>query len=440
MIFHAPHLIRLCKREKIMSNYADPKIDGVHMHLENKKVGKNFFVFLWMMYALVYMTKYCFSAAMAPIVEAGVLTKSQTGFIAAAFHIVYAPLQILGGMFADRYNPEKMIKIGLLGSTIANLVIFINQNYFVMLAAWMFNAATQFAIWPSVFKIVASQLPRSEKPRFIFLMSFSATFGLFLSYLVAAILPAWQMNFAVSSVISLLLLIAMCIVCNKVDRFMLPDKEVQLDNIKERSECSISMKKLAVKSGLILLVVVSFIRCMLGQGTQTIAPTMLMESYESISASIGNMLSTIIIFSGIAGSLVVKFIFYPKIIKNEVVGIVATFSLIIPMCVILCMVGSLPAWVIIMAMSVISFCTSAGFLFLSYYNASFAAVGKDGVVAGLLNSAASIAIIAQSYGFAAIADNFGWIAVTKLWVVLGIIAMVLTIIALPIYNKFKKEA
>ena len=421
-----------------MSNYTSPQVDGVHMHLENKKIGKYFFWFIWVMYALVYMTKYCFSAAMAPIVEAGVLTKSQTGFIAAAFHIVYAPLQILGGMFADRYNPERMIKIGLLGSTIANLVIFINQNYYVMLAAWIFNAATQFAIWPSVFKIMASQLPRSEKPRFVFLMSFSSTFGLLLSYVVAAMLPEWQMNFAVSFVVSLILLIAMCIVCNKVDRFMLPDKEVVLEAIKERGEKGLSMKKLAIRSGLVLLLVVSFIRCMVGQGAQTMTPTMLMESYESISASIGNMLSTIIILSGIAGTLTVKFIFYPKIIKNEVLGIVATFGVIIPMCVILCMVGSLPAWVVILAMSIISFCTSAGFLFLSYYNASFAAVGKDGVVAGLLNSAASMAIIVQSYGFAAIADNFGWKTVTRLWVVLSVIAMALTIIALPVYNKFKK--
>lgn len=422
-----------------MSNYTNPQVDGVHMHLENKKIGKYFFWFIWVMYALIYMTKYCFNSAMAPIVEAGVLTKTQTGFIAAAFHIVYAPLQILGGMFADRYNPERMIKIGLLGSTVANLVIFINQNYYVMLAAWIFNAATQFAIWPSVFKIMASQLPRSEKPRFVFLMSFSSTFGLLLSYVVAAMLPEWQMNFAVSFVVSLILLIAMCIVCNKVDRFMLPDKEVVLEAIKERGEKGLSMKKLAIRSGLVLLLVVSFIRCMVGQGAQTMTPTMLMESYESISASIGNMLSTIIILSGIAGTLTVKFIFYPKIIKNEVLGIVATFGVIIPMCVILCMVGSLPAWVVILAMSIISFCTSAGFLFLSYYNASFAAVGKDGVVAGLLNCAASMAVILQSYGFAAIADNFGWITVTKLWVVLSVIAMALTIIALPIYNKFKKR-
>ena len=105
------------------------------MHLENKSVSKKFFWTLWIMYAVVYMTKSCYSAAMASIVHEGVLTKSQTGFITAAFYFVYAPLQILGGVFADKYNPEKMIKIGLIGGAIANLIIFCNQNYYVMLFA-----------------------------------------------------------------------------------------------------------------------------------------------------------------------------------------------------------------------------------------------------------------------------------------------------------------
>ena len=148
------------------------KLDRVSMHLENKSVSKKFFWMLWVMYAVVYMTKSCYSGAMASIVHEGVLTKSQTGLITASFYFVYAPLQILGGIFADKYNPEKMIKIGLIGSGVANLIIFCNQNYYVMLLAWMFNAVVQFAIWPSVFKIMASQLPRSERKKNAFYMSF----------------------------------------------------------------------------------------------------------------------------------------------------------------------------------------------------------------------------------------------------------------------------
>ena len=422
-----------------MSHYQNPDVDGVHMHLENKKVGKYFFWFLWIMYVAVYMTKYCFSSAMAPIVESGILTKSQTGFIGAAFHMVYAPLQIVGGMFADRYNPERMIKIGLFGSAITNLVIFFNQNYYVMLGMWVLNAIFQFALWPSVFKIMASQLPRSEKPKYIFIMSLSTASGLLLSYIVAGLLPYWQLNFAVSSIVSFVLLVSMIVICNKVDRFMLPDREVLLENIKVQDNRGYSMTKLALQSGLALMVLVAFIRSMIGQGSKTMAPTMLMESYENISASIGNLLNVIIILSGIAGTLVTKFILYPRIIKNEIAGALILFVITIPLCVVLCLVGTVPSWIIIAAMSGISFCTTSMVLFVSYYNASFAVFGKDGTVAGLSNCAASAALIVQTYGFSAIADGYGWMTVNRIWVILSILATLLMVMALPIYIKFKNK-
>lgn len=422
-----------------MNRYASPEVDGVHMHLENKKVGSFFFWFIWVMYALVYMTKYCFSSALAPIVESGMLTKSQTGLIAASFHFVYAPLQILGGLFADRYNPEKMIKIGLGGSAIANLVIFLNQNYYVMLIAWMFNAATQFALWPSVFKIMASQLPRSEKKKNAFYMSFCTAFGLLVSYVAAALLPAWQYNFLLSTVISLGLLIAMHFVCKKVDRYMLPDKNTMTEHIREKETHGHTMKSLMLQSGLMLMIIIALIRTTIDQGSKTMAPTMLMESYGDISASIGNILNIFIILSGIAGTLVVKYLIYPKLIKNEVTGLIVLLALTIPLTVLLRMIGTVSSTTIIVSMCLIAFLMTAASLYTTYYNLNFAAFGKDGAVAGISNCAASVAMIIQSYGFNVVADNFGWKTVSDLWIVLIVTASILAVITLPIFNKFKKD-
>ena len=55
----------------------------------------------------------CYNGAMAGIVEAGILTKSQTGLINSMFYLVYAPLQIVGGRAADKYSPEQLIKVVL---------------------------------------------------------------------------------------------------------------------------------------------------------------------------------------------------------------------------------------------------------------------------------------------------------------------------------------
>ena len=130
----------------------------INIHLENKGVSRRFFIYIFLMYSLVCMTKNCFNGALADIVSEEILTKSQTGLITAMFYIVYTPLQIVGGIFADRFSPERMIKIGLIGGAIANTIIFFNHNYYVMLASWIFNAVVQFALWPSTYKIRTVQI------------------------------------------------------------------------------------------------------------------------------------------------------------------------------------------------------------------------------------------------------------------------------------------
>ena len=73
-----------------------------NVHLENRRISRQFYLIIWIEYALIYMTKNCFGAAMASIVNEGFMTKSQTGLINAVFFIFYGPLQIVGGLLADR--------------------------------------------------------------------------------------------------------------------------------------------------------------------------------------------------------------------------------------------------------------------------------------------------------------------------------------------------
>ena len=124
-------------------------------YLVDKKLSLVLFAVVFLTYSLVYMTKNCYSAAMAAIVAEGIMTKSQTGLISAAFYIVYAPFQIVGGFAADKYPPHRLILIGTMSAGIANLLIyFFTQSYVAMLIIWSLNALAQFGIWPSIFKIV----------------------------------------------------------------------------------------------------------------------------------------------------------------------------------------------------------------------------------------------------------------------------------------------
>ena len=110
------------------------------------------FWFIAFLFSIISMTKNCFGSALAAIVSEGIMKKSQTGLISAAFYMAYGPLQPVGGILADKFNPKKLVSLGVAGAAIANTVIFFNHNYYVMLCAWFLNGVSQLALYPGLFK------------------------------------------------------------------------------------------------------------------------------------------------------------------------------------------------------------------------------------------------------------------------------------------------
>ena len=332
-------------------------MSDINVHIENKKLSRSFFIFLFLLYSLVCMTKNCFSGALAAIVDEGALTLSQTTFITAAFYIVYTPLQILGGIFADKYSTAKLVFIGLLGSAACNVVIFFNQNYYVMLASWVFSAIVQSALWPAIFKMYSSQLVRSDRGLMIFLMSFASSAGLVLSYLVASFLSRWQLNFAVSAAVLLLLALLLLAFCRKIDPELKPDTPTAESNdplAMEEAPKGRQVIALFASSGFLVAIVAALLRYIVDNSGKTFTPTMLAQSYADISPSIGNLLTVLVVVSGITGTLIVRFLLYPRIFKNEFTCSLVLLLAALPFTILMRFVGDIPATLCVISLCVIS--------------------------------------------------------------------------------------
>lgn len=419
----------------------ESSVDGVHMHLENKKVSFIFFWVIWILYTVVYMTKNCYSAAMASIVSEGVLTKSQTGLLTALFYLAYGPLQILGGIFADKYNPERLVKIGLVGAAISNTLIFFNQTYSLMLIAWTFNGTIQFALYPAVFKIVSSQLEAEYRIKGVYFLSLSSTSGMVLAYLVAAVVSKWQYNFALSAVALFLLAIGFHFVCNWVERYMVPDTrtpEERQPKVLQVVTPKISAWRLFWLSGFTIFVVVTALRFLVTNAINTLSATMLMESYTSISHSMGNILNILIIVSGVLGITLVNRFVYPRITHNEMTATVLLIAIALVPMLLICFTGKTPVFLIVICLCVTSAILTGSGLLVSHASAAFAKYGMNGLATGVYNALASLSIVAQSYGVVKIADYSGWNVACYFLFALLLIAGASTLIAIPLWKKFKQ--
>ena len=415
-------------------------LKDTHVHLENKRISRIFFAFIWITYALVYMTKSSFSGALSAIVAEGALTLTQASLINAAFYAVYTPLQILGGVFADKYNPERLVLIGLIGSSVSNLIIFLNQNFIVMLIAWIFNAIIQFSLWPAIYKILSSQLVRSDRANMMFFISFASSGGLLVNYAVSAAIPRWNYSFAISTVVLLLLAAALVLLCKRYSPELKKDAPIE-EAQTETSAAPQSMKtgKLFLISGFYAMMVAVLLRAMVENGTKTLSATMLFQSYESISPAIGNLLNTLIILAGVVGIVLVRFLVFPRLIKNEVLGFLLMFLLAAPFAVVLRFVGDLPIGIVVASLAMIALLLSPTTLFTQHYNMHFTKYGKNGTAAGAINAAASLGFTFQYCVFGPVAENLGWPIVTTLWIVMILLGAISVAFVLRPFRRFIKN-
>lgn len=408
-------------------------------HLESKSMSIALFAFLFFMYAVVYMTKNMFSSAMAIIVEEGFMTKTQTGFINAVFWFVYALFQFIGGFAVDKYKPHKLIMIGLGGAAIANFVIYMNQSYPVIIAAWALNAALQFGLWPGIFKIVSTQLKPDMRGTAVFWLLFSTSVGIGLSMLVASFVGHWQNNFLISAVSLLVILLVYPVLNRCMDKKMVVEETASTLCDTPSATQKAPMLPLVISSGFIIFLIVCLFRGAIDNGIKMLTPVMLMESYDQLPAAIATRMSSVLIIFSALGILL-SGVIQRKITKCEAKAQILLYSLSILPLILVCFVGRIHYIYILLSLSLAVMLLHGA----SPFSQSFAALhfekyGRIGTASGILNATASVGNILASYVFAKMAETMPWNGVAASWLIVIIGCGVLCAAVLPAWTKFVKK-
>ena len=394
-------------------------------------------------FSFISLTKNCFSAAMVFIVDEGILTKFETGTISAVFYMVYAVFQMASGPVIDRWKPDKLITIGLVGAGVSNLVVFLNQNYAVMIAAWVFNAIAQCAVWPSVFKIASTVVCRSMRGKSLFFINICGALGSIFSFIVAAIVSTrWHLNFLFSS-IGLFVVALLWELCLFLLKPHFSDAEdvgfLQNSEITETKSDAPKFLKILFSYGILLLFVIAIFRSAFDLGLKALAPTIINESYEAVTPVLSTLLSIIVIVAGVFGTFVASMI-YPKFVKNEALAVFLLFCLAFPFVILLLLIGRAHYFYIIIFLAMTVFILNTASMFTSsYIGGRFNRWNKGGTVVAFVNGGAALGIVVANMVFTSIADSNGWLFTIKVWIALMAIGIVLCAVFLYIWTKFLKK-
>ncbi len=395
-------------------------------------------VIVFAMYSMVYMSKNCFAAAIAAIVNEGFMTKSQTGLIIAMFWFFYAIFQVPGGIISNKFKPELLVFIGVAGSAVVNLSLYFFHNYYAMMIIWSLNAVIQFGVWPSTFKILSRQLHKNHRDVASYYIPMTFILGLGISYLIAAVVKRWQDNFLVSAVLLIIGAVLFIVTYKLIENKGAFTEEESITEEKKKANNSELINQL-VKSGVIILIPAFAIQLFVSNGIKVYAPVMLMELFPSLSVSVSNILGGIISISTALGILFLN-IFYPKRIKSSTVTISIMFEIALAMCLVLIFAQKIN-WTIFMLITVIALIplTSITQFVNVIIPRKFAFQNLDVQVAGILNSVASFGILISSYGVGLLSDNFNWTVIFIIFSILLFSGIVLTFFANKNWNNFANE-
>ncbi len=397
-------------------------------------------VFLCMMlgYITVSMSKATFSSAMVFIVSEGTLTKLETGNITSVFYITYALLQIVGGVAVDRFRPERFLAIGLVGAGLCNLVVVFTQNYAVLLITWAVNGALQFGIWPAVFKICSTMLVPKDREVSLMIAGCCLPLGTLGAFLLAALVSDWRTSFLVSAV-ALLVSALVFFVGLALRRRDITEVEVAAPAPKAaKEEGALGVCGWLFASGLIFVLVIAFVRSALESGFRSLTPTMIAESYESVSPSLATVLNLIVLLASAGGTLL-SHLLHTRVFRNEGTAFLGLFFVALPLVAVSLFVGRISYWAVVLALAAfILLCSAAGF-FTTLVAMRFNRFGKGGTVAGIMNALAALGISFANTVFTATVEASSWPVTAIVWVGLCGLLILSSIAFLPLWHRFMKN-
>ena len=295
-------------------------------------------------------------------------------------------------------------------------------------------------LWSPILRIFSETINKNLRHKAILNISLSLPTGTICAYLVSTVIIKfyeWKIIFVCGGicifVASVFVILAVFYVKSYITKVKIQNSEK-----KDKPNCAngkANFLSLAMRSGLFIIIVPSFLHGMMRDGITNWVPTMIAETY-GVSASFSVFLTVILPVLNAFGAYVVVPL-YKKLGENEMktAGVTGLFALV-PM-VLLLFIGKLPIYIIIILLAVTtSVMYALNYLIISLVPIHFSGCSRTSSVSGILNSAAHIGCAVSSYGFGAVAEHSGWNAVIIIWIVSAILIFISSLLTDKKWRKF----
>ncbi|MGN1123953.1 MAG: MFS transporter [Eubacterium sp.] len=403
--------------------------------LDDIKKSRLIVVALWIIYASAYFGRTCYSAAIASIVSDGIYTKGQIGLVGTAFFICYGAGQIVSGIAGDRVNPFAMVLLGAFGSSACCFSMAFTKSLALMSVIWGANGIFQSMLWAPLLRVFSQTINIKLRERAVLNIALSLPVGTVCAYLCSTLIikySSWNNIFICGGAVILSAFLFGLLSVLSSEKSM---TRVSVKNERADNNARLKFLPVFISSGLLIIIIPSFLHGMMRDGITNWVPTMITEEY-GVLPSFSVFLTVVLPIFNAFGAYAVTPL-YKKLGCNEMktAGICSAFALA-PM-ILLLFIGKIPvtASIILLALTTMSM-YSLNYLIISRVPVRFAENGHTSSVTGLLNSFAYIGCAVSSYGFGAASQKAGWNAVIVIWIISALLTSLFAFFANKKWKKF----
>lgn len=405
------------------------------------------FLFTLLSYASLYIGRKNYSLCMPLIVEEGFLSTVQVGIIGTAFLIFYAAGQGICGIVGDHVMPYKMIKLGLTGSGIANLLMGIVPPY-MMATIWGFNGIFCSMLWAPSIRLLGITQPGATAPKRASEMILALPIGTIICYCLSGFMLSngigWKSTFILSG--SLILLISM------LDFHIFRIENIQFYEIEsntktENPKLKKGIKKLAIlHTGLIGLAIAIMFNGVLKDGMDLWVQTIFTE-YFGIDISTTVLISFLFPILSVLGVFLSRYlllnIFHDEVITGTVLYIASSIVLLI---------FTASAWFLVpennlIAALISGICIAIALalvngvnnIILTFIPMSYLKINLTSTVTGIFDSLSYLSAALSGIIVGFLSEKYGWIWVIIYFSLICISGLIILILNINSYKKGQKK-
>ena len=405
--------------------------------LRSDAQGKTLYLLSWLAYASAYIGRYNYSAVMGAITAENSLSLSAAGAVSTGYFICYAVGQIVFGLLSQSVSPYAIILIGLCGSGLCNLGAGAFSTSFMGLL-WGANGLFQAMIWPPIVRLFAESMPLERQKHACVSINSTTPAGTLAAYALSAVLlqfADWHHVFF--SCGGLLLGMAAVFWLGTAPLRRATAYAPQLAFQKQKGTGNGPSALLAAGLGAMLLPVL--LHGGLKDGVTNWVPSMIQSNF-GISPAFSAAVAMALPLVNLSGAYLSGWL-NEHCTHNELKTAGALFALA-SVCLLalpLAVHTSLLLAVLLLAVTTASM-LGVNTMFINVIPVKAGRHGGASMLSGTLNAVTYLGAAAATWGIGAAAEGCGWNAVFLLWIVMAMLALLVSALLAGRWSEYLKSS